>query len=197
MTAEGEPRRRRRPALSCVECRRRKIKCDRNDPCGHCKATRIQCVYNIYGNSAPNGNEQAPHGLWTSPASPATSGTVPPASLGHLQSSTPAQQGGHVVDHTASKALYSGTIGTPVSVYQNSGRAQRDSSAGGHSDVQDLIQRVQRLEDSAASSPASRTREGAQDAATSPFALYESQITLNKTRILGWSRWAGETNEVN
>ncbi|PMD46101.1 hypothetical protein L207DRAFT_628704 [Hyaloscypha variabilis F] len=30
------PRKRRRPALSCVECRRRKIKCDRRMPCSHC-----------------------------------------------------------------------------------------------------------------------------------------------------------------
>lgn len=30
------PRKRRRPALSCVECRRRKIKCDRTMPCSHC-----------------------------------------------------------------------------------------------------------------------------------------------------------------
>ena len=56
-------RKRRRPALSCVECRRRKIKCDRNDPCNHCKQSPgVSCVYskNIHpasGNrrqSAPN-----------------------------------------------------------------------------------------------------------------------------------------------
>jgi hypothetical protein len=29
-------RQRRRPALSCVECRRRKIKCDRKTPCSNC-----------------------------------------------------------------------------------------------------------------------------------------------------------------
>jgi len=39
-------RKRRRPALSCVECRRRKIKCDRNDPCNHCKSSKnTVCVY--------------------------------------------------------------------------------------------------------------------------------------------------------
>ncbi|KAJ5917123.1 hypothetical protein N7466_010677 [Penicillium verhagenii] len=30
------PRKRRRPALSCVSCRRRKVKCDRKTPCGQC-----------------------------------------------------------------------------------------------------------------------------------------------------------------
>lgn len=39
-------RKRRRPALSCVECRRRKIKCDRLDPCNHCRQSKgIVCVY--------------------------------------------------------------------------------------------------------------------------------------------------------
>ncbi|KAF4125401.1 Fungal trans [Geosmithia morbida] len=30
------PKKRRRPALSCEQCRRRKIRCDRNLPCNHC-----------------------------------------------------------------------------------------------------------------------------------------------------------------
>lgn len=40
------PVQRRRPALSCVECRKRKVKCDRIRPCGPC--TRIEsptCTY--------------------------------------------------------------------------------------------------------------------------------------------------------
>jgi hypothetical protein len=39
------PRRRRRPALSCLDCRRRKIKCDRNDPCMNCTSSGLQCKY--------------------------------------------------------------------------------------------------------------------------------------------------------
>jgi hypothetical protein len=40
------PRKRRRPALSCVECRRRKIKCDRRTPCSHCVQLKItKCTY--------------------------------------------------------------------------------------------------------------------------------------------------------
>jgi hypothetical protein len=43
---DGPAKRRRRPALSCVECRSRKVKCDREKPCGAC--TRVQsttCTY--------------------------------------------------------------------------------------------------------------------------------------------------------
>lgn len=40
------PVKRRRPALSCVECRRRKVKCDREKPCGPCTRTRSPtCTY--------------------------------------------------------------------------------------------------------------------------------------------------------
>ena len=40
------PRKRRRPALSCFECRRRKIKCDRNHPCSQCLQSRIpNCTF--------------------------------------------------------------------------------------------------------------------------------------------------------
>ncbi|TAQ85283.1 hypothetical protein B7494_g6386 [Chlorociboria aeruginascens] len=42
------PRKRRRPALSCVQCRRRKIKCDRLFPCSHClqsKDSANSCTY--------------------------------------------------------------------------------------------------------------------------------------------------------
>ena len=45
-------RKRRRPALACEECRRRKIKCDRKTPCDHCaKFSSLRCTY--CPNSAP------------------------------------------------------------------------------------------------------------------------------------------------
>ncbi|KFY08253.1 hypothetical protein V492_06396 [Pseudogymnoascus sp. VKM F-4246] len=46
-------RRRLRPAISCIECRRRKIKCDRAQPCGHCRQSRgITCVYSKHTRPA-------------------------------------------------------------------------------------------------------------------------------------------------
>jgi hypothetical protein len=40
------PRKRRRPALSCVQCRRRKVKCDRKLPCTQCSQyNNTTCVY--------------------------------------------------------------------------------------------------------------------------------------------------------
>jgi hypothetical protein len=42
------PFKRRRSALSCLKCRRRKIKCDRTDPCGHCTSAKLRCIYKVY-----------------------------------------------------------------------------------------------------------------------------------------------------
>ncbi|KAI1124923.1 hypothetical protein F5Y10DRAFT_20090 [Nemania abortiva] len=36
---------RRRLPRSCEECRRRKVKCDRNHPCSHCVMTKCRCLY--------------------------------------------------------------------------------------------------------------------------------------------------------
>lgn len=39
-------KKRRRPALACEQCRRRKIRCDRNVPCNHCaKSNSSTCSY--------------------------------------------------------------------------------------------------------------------------------------------------------
>ncbi|KAJ5757469.1 uncharacterized protein N7511_006163 [Penicillium nucicola] len=42
---ESHHRKRRRTRISCVECHRRKVRCDRNLPCGRCVDGDIRCVY--------------------------------------------------------------------------------------------------------------------------------------------------------
>lgn len=43
---------RRRYPVSCYECRRRKLKCDREQPCQRCRGSRREC---IYANESPAG----------------------------------------------------------------------------------------------------------------------------------------------
>lgn len=51
----GPVRKRRRPAFSCIQCRRRKIKCDRNVPCNHCTISHYTCTYDHkYRREEPN-----------------------------------------------------------------------------------------------------------------------------------------------
>ena len=40
------PVKRPRPVLSCLECRRKKLKCDRLFPCNQCQKSHLSCAYN-------------------------------------------------------------------------------------------------------------------------------------------------------
>ncbi|KAI0425260.1 hypothetical protein F5Y09DRAFT_352551 [Xylaria sp. FL1042] len=44
---QASRRHRRRLPRSCEECRRRKVKCDRNHPCSHCVLAKCRCLYNM------------------------------------------------------------------------------------------------------------------------------------------------------
>lgn len=54
-TLGGQPmRKKRRPALSCQECRRRKIRCDRRTPCGQCSNAKVSsCSYVCDSRTTP------------------------------------------------------------------------------------------------------------------------------------------------
>lgn len=57
----AEPRRRRRPATSCEPCRARKLRCDREQPCGRCKRARgvTECFYRL--DTKTKGSDSASH----------------------------------------------------------------------------------------------------------------------------------------
>ncbi|KAM3501843.1 hypothetical protein MY10362_005249 [Beauveria mimosiformis] len=63
----GPAHRRRRPAVACSECRRRKIRCDRGFPCGPCRKSlpALSCIYHsqprAYAASAPPRSHTAQH----------------------------------------------------------------------------------------------------------------------------------------
>ncbi|KAK0220731.1 hypothetical protein IW262DRAFT_1386480 [Armillaria fumosa] len=46
---EPKKKKRRRQALSCTECKRRKIRCDRNQPCAPCvrRGEQSKCLWNV------------------------------------------------------------------------------------------------------------------------------------------------------
>ena len=46
------PKRRRRPALSCIQCRRRKVKCDQKNPCNQCQRSEgVICTFSSDQNA--------------------------------------------------------------------------------------------------------------------------------------------------
>jgi len=156
---DRQARRRRRPALSCLECRRRKIKCDRNDPCTNCTLNRCQCSFEPYSNEPVPITRQQPYLGTQWPATSSPSSSVAPATKQYSTSSAPVDSGTRLPNRSLDKA-------SP--------------------DIRDLLNRVQKLEDASVSSPVNSLSEAD---------VQDSQVTLNKTRMLGSSHrlgWGGE-----
>ncbi|GAB1317191.1 hypothetical protein MFIFM68171_07401 [Madurella fahalii] len=180
----SEPRRRRRPALSCVDCRRRKIKCDRNNPCAHCVSTSTTCTYTTY-NSEPVSQQQLPL----------------PASRPHSTSDTP----GPSDPPTATPAHSAIAAGTSR---PNPGAGpgyapDSHSSRTNEPDLRDILHRLEKLE---ARSSASSIRASAHDSdgtsippadgtARQPGIQDADHIALNKTRTLRWNHVLGHAAE--
>lgn len=164
-------RRRRRPALSCLECRRRKIRCDRNDPCGHCVVSRNQCTYRLFNAASRNREssgsprrDRESESLPTQPASPATTGRGRSDAL---------QIPGGASDPTPSEGV------TLI--------------------LRDMVMRVQRLEQSIASNSNTASRSPSTNdilSRTSGARESQTQVVLKKARMWRWSDWMGEAPEV-
>lgn len=58
---EESGRKRRRPALACTACRRRKMRCDQARPCSNCaQSTRYECIYPREGLRVAQATHTAP-----------------------------------------------------------------------------------------------------------------------------------------
>lgn len=57
---KSQTRKRHRPSYSCVECRRRKVRCDRSQPCNQCTAhdVSVACTYEEHPRSLSTRRQQ-------------------------------------------------------------------------------------------------------------------------------------------
>jgi hypothetical protein len=181
-------RRRRRPALSCRECRRRKVRCDHSKPCAPCVRHKTQCVYTPF------------HYEWPIPR-PGDARGSPRQSP---ESRVPLEPG-HA---TASpeRTVQASPQSPPSSRPAAAERSERDGAAAAQNapDLNDLLRRIQKLEESAASragaGPVDNTAfhvlaEAARCCGplvapqTTPGAQQERQPVLSKPREWGRRGW--------
>lgn len=192
---EEQPRRRRRPALSCFACRRRKIKCDRANPCARCVSTNTRCTYRVCSNEgaavlalSQGGGE----GL--AALSPAASPLVQTQAI---DGSTPLTGHSH---HSSAPGMGVTTPAAPEAGYSNrtgdSGTPGPTSPRETVSDFRDLRQRVRKLEALSASGLVHGLEETGRHILTRQAGLRDSETTLKKTRLLRWSDWMGTAPEV-
>ncbi|QQK40079.1 C6 transcription factor, putative [Penicillium digitatum] len=138
------PRKRRRPPKSCDPCRRRKVRCDREFPCGQCERARtsLQCFYRpAVAVSSPSGGELS---QFTAPCV--------------LEELTPPSQ-----------AIDPQTHGRPPAPTSQSQPQDHDQYQ--NKIVQDLQRRLRRLEERLPVPPVSRATTGPNPSVTQTQAL--------------------------
>lgn len=176
---ESQIRRRRRPALSCIDCRRRKVKCDRSDPCGQCIAARIRCVYRTY--SAPQ-----------QPLQPQLQ-RQPSASTPSVSAPSPSIQVQQLGAHRFTPPLHPSLQGGVTAAAQNDSLIDPRLKDPNHERQPQSLQDLNRLPTPASTAAPSDT---SRELLTRQSGVPDSRVILNKTRIVRWSHWMGTAEEV-
>ncbi|KIV80433.1 hypothetical protein PV11_07931 [Exophiala sideris] len=173
-------RRRRRPAHSCIECRRRKVKCDKLQPCNHCTSSRrpTACIYTTpftqdtltqQQHVAPS---QPVQPVFPSPESSNDTGTRPVHVVQIFDGASPSQHES-VQSNTAQTDNQTGSQPSPARPNDNS------------SDF--LLQRIEKLEHLFSASNKGHVDPDL-DLPTL-HALQDGRASLNKSRMFGQSHW--------
>ncbi|GAB1313393.1 hypothetical protein MFIFM68171_03603 [Madurella fahalii] len=171
-------RRRRRPAVSCVLCRRRKIRCDQNTPCGNCtKSKNSTCIYRDLP-ARPQPQQRL---------APKTDSNVSPLTPISLTSAPPSQQvatGLATVDHQLAGGYIRSTEGQTVSSIQV-GQGSTASSLA-HSPISTAT-KGSRVETRTVDIAGTFYFHAEQRSANQPQAVTRS--VTHKTRLFGQSHW--------
>ncbi|GKZ74293.1 hypothetical protein AnigIFM60653_009914 [Aspergillus niger] len=159
----SEPtKKRRRPALACAECRRRKVKCDRDNPCGQCTAHgQATCTYIGQDHALPGPSVQQAQPL-QQPVVRNSAGQNPDASNWPFRGPPPRVPTVDVISNTENSVRgVDGRCPSPVRVSSSDHRRQ----------------------DTQRSSPSS--------VLTTPSQVHSGVIhgTLAKTRLFGPGHW--------
>jgi hypothetical protein len=192
---EKQVRRRRRPALSCISCRSRKIKCDRANPCANCVKAKAPCDYQAFSESPGTQQHVRPGRLRHSRSSPPEQTPSPLSPVQGTSTGRPsANYGSHPIGTHVRAAIATKQHEAP-SIIGRTG-IQSHSVQDTEKALQDLLQRIQRLEESAVRTTAEDTLRTARGESASGLRMQDSYVTLNKTRVLRWSLWMGNAPEV-
>ncbi|KAG4027374.1 hypothetical protein MFRU_030g00110 [Monilinia fructicola] len=183
----SQPRKRRRPALSCIQCRRRKIKCDRNMPCGQCISSKTPaCQYS--SDSAPQPKRPRVSGNGQYPVTPSTVGHDSPE---NATNASPNFNGitGSVTNGMPIVSTNFWTDRTPIVEGPIPVRGQAVALAQKAPDplVQALVDRVHKLEQIISDS---ETMNNGPSIISSSYIKGPSlRGSLSKTRFFGQSHW--------
>jgi hypothetical protein len=159
------PRRRRRAAQSCLMCRQRKIKCDRNNPCAPCVAAKHRCLFKVYSDSLISDTvAHAPH---------------PPEPGGRSLQASPRSASNHLP--TPQTTLETCTAATDT--FSSPGPGQAAIAKSTEPTLQDVLGRLQRLE-ALAPTPSTDSAQHELQSRPQPSDPKGTQMVMRKSRIM-------------
>ncbi|KAK5065080.1 hypothetical protein LTR84_000916 [Exophiala bonariae] len=183
--------RRRRPALSCIDCRRRKIKCDRTEPCAHCVASGSQCTYKVYNDPPVAGVLSGPDSL-QSPSSPSVSLASGPVQSQQLKVTRPVP-GPDIRGHLHFRPN-AGVQSTDRHVLGSNDSQPTDTIPSTSAELHGLLRRIEKLEESSLSAKVEGLTETGRSILTG---MRGSEVMLKKTRMANWSDWMSNAPEFD
>lgn len=194
------PRQRRRPAFSCLECRRRKIKCDRKDPCSHCVSVAIQCVHKVFRDAPETSSVQNRTQSRTAPPSPVSSSSSR-AQSGQSRTHEIVNETGSAVSRSlvAGAELLQSTPAPIHAAHTEAATAQIPLAARDEDEqlsLHALLRRIQHLENSLSTNPVPAHSEPGDELSDRQPVHQDTRVSLYKTRISKWSYWVGMVDEV-
>ncbi|KAL1860662.1 hypothetical protein VTK73DRAFT_7212 [Phialemonium thermophilum] len=201
-----ERRKRNRPALSCIQCRSRKIRCDRNEPCASCVKSKIlNCAYE-------EGRRPKPRVWGLTPPRPSVPGHVSaedPFPRPPVTTAGPAKTEDPYREHTYPRYPVPLAASGPVLPTPSSDRAATGStlntaaaptpsssyvSGGGDAaSAPSLADRVRQLEQQLSEALKYRDSHDARSSVSTDAAPSTLQGSLAKTRYFGQSHWMNMT----
>ncbi|KAI1749489.1 hypothetical protein F4782DRAFT_304742 [Xylaria castorea] len=189
LRTKSDQRRRQRPTLACVSCRRSKIRCDRQHPCGACVRSRHKtCIFET--SHGPASRRSGIASATTDRSGAAESGRLSDYDLGHVTpaSSTPsAHDHGHDIEGAHASSSHEQDSANPASQI---------------SDADGLLRRIFELERRLGETTAAREpleKKQDQRVHRGESQLIESYLAadihtmsrgvVSKTRYFGQSHW--------
>ncbi|KAI0143836.1 hypothetical protein GGR57DRAFT_341469 [Xylariaceae sp. FL1272] len=185
---QTERRSRRRLPRSCVECRRRKVRCDRNDPCSHCVLSKCPCVYTARRASTTSTTNSSQPASLTGRRTQAQRDTQPDSHQSH---------GPY---HDSSSTLVSPTAdegslqqSAPSTIQSSNGERSKEDN------IRELTSRIRYLERllskrdaGLAEGPPASLPPHAQGNSSKPS---DAPLVLNKSRLFGQTHWSSSVPE--
>lgn len=191
------PKKRRRPALACAQCRARKVRCDRTSPCSNCIKSRIpDCTYissprDRTGSGVVAATDSTRIGHPASGADPGLVTTNVTTQGGDLHGSYLSSRYHDTV--RGPEPFLTATVEVPSGIHRHN--PGTPSAAPSSSSSTSLLQRIQRLEahlderNSSQGATSLRSEPPTRGEYAGPSAALPLRNMHHKTRLFGRSHW--------